>query len=1022
MGARVPLRFARLVISTLLLAAATGGSAAGAGGGSSATQQLRQQQQQPAQQHRSTPAGVGGLPVRGSDNFPITVPNASRYAGGGEEVMLSGWVLYGADSKMSTKLVEPPSLVHIDLMKAGKLSDPFDGTNIDDAEHRWVMQESNWTYSATFYIASTSPLLLLAQGLDTVCSVRLNGLVIGNSSNMHVRTVLQVAAVAGVNTLSFSFADPVSYAKTQRAMHPCPCSLETCTDDKQHARPCRCCDFNATQYPIYSWAPGRIFVRKAQSHYGWNWGPATMPRGMFLPVSLLRLHAPVLEDVFVGVTPLTALPLSMPLMDNSTSFNVRLHLKIRSETAVSAGLKLVIASEWAGEEAHTLPELIAGTTSFTVDIKATQPMLWWPHELRPAWQTTSKLYTVNVSLGDARESAPSGHAHHGEFSPVVSRRIGFRVAELAQGPPTHGNGTLWQWKINGFLLYIRGANIIPFDALTTPDRVGRQQFKAVLSSATEASMNMVRIWGGGQYLSSEFYDEADDLGLLVWQEIAFACAIYPAHPEFAASVRAEIVHQTTRLSAHPSIVLWCGNNEAEQNSEMAQEPVWRQYKSLAYDVIVMTLRSQMSQGQANVELWPSSPSNGFQSTWSSPKDESRGDVHFYDYFGDCTDSSRFPSPRFQSEFGFPSYPQETELVARTARPTDTAIYSRFNIARQDLNCPLSNYTLEWNDLGTGKRMGCQLPMMQTLLPLPPGSWANQSIETWRHSLYAGQVAQALCVQAQAEHLRRGRDTAAQTSGSLFWQLNSEWPGGSKSSLQYDGDWKALHFFAKRFYAPFAASSYLLDHYRNYSVAVANDGRVALTVSWRLELWRYNESKPMRTLPMSSFTVARGSGKVALEPVRHSSVTHVHTNVSRGLFLRAIATASDGQVSYTFTPLGGRGLAGAEGLVHSASVALTVHPNRSVTLLADAVVPHAFLRLRPHSVSSREISAHSGRFSRNSLLLLPNQPITLDWIPGAGNAAPTVTVAQLEARLTVDCLNRVGGCEKVMRRVNVDGKV
>ena len=701
----------------------------------------------------------------------------------------------------------------------------------------------------------------------------------------------------------------------------------------------------------------------------------------------------------------------MPIWFLSSAVPLDSRLQVRSETAVPAGRRLVVSSEWAGEVTHALPALSAGTTSVTLNVEAKQPSLWWPHELRPAGQATSRLYTLNISLSPSATSLPAGwQGEHGEFAATISRRVGFRVAELSQGPPKQGSGKLWQWRVNGVLMYIRGANVIPFDALTTPDRVGRQQFRSVLGSAADAHMNMLRVWGGGQYLNSEFFDAADDLGLLVWQEVGFACAIYPAHAEFAASVRDEIVHQTTRLSAHPSLVLWCGNNEAEQDSEMAYAAVWKQYYALAYDVIVDTLRSQMQSGQANVELWPSSPSNGFQSTWSDPTDSSRGDVHYYDYFGDCTDSSLFPSPRFQSEFGFPSYPQETELAARASSPADLATYSRFNIARQDLNCPLSNVTLEWKDLGTGKRAGCQLPMMRTLLPLPPGGWANQSAETWRHSLYAGQIAQALCVQAQAEHLRRGRDTSAQTSGSLFWQLNSEWPGASKSSLQYDGDWKALHFFAQRFYAPFAASAFLTDRYANISVALANDGRAALTADWRLEVWRYNESQPLKVLPMPSVDLVPGSGVVVLQAVRHNSLTHVHTNVSQALFLRAVATASDGHVASTFTPLGSRGLAGAKGLVTTARVALTVHANLSVTLLSDAVVPHAIIRLRPPPTRMKDGAQAEGRFSQNALLLLPDQPITLAFLPLPEGPAPTITAAELKARLTVDCFNRLGGCE------------
>ena len=747
-----------------------------------------------------------------------------------------------------------------------------------------------------------------------------------------------------------------------------------------------------------------------------------MPRGFSRSVSLLALApaAPLLEDVLVGVQPFVPLPLTAPLIDGAADFNVTLTLQLRSEVALPAGRELTICSEWAGARQHALPALDVGTTTVHISLEARNVRLWWPHELRPASQPVSKLYSFNVSIASPSSAVDSARADtHGEFSAVLTRRIGFRVAELVQDPPAVGNGTLWQWRINGVLLYVRGANVIPFDALTTRGRVGLPQFKSVVGSAVAAHMQMLRIWGGGQYLASEFYDVCDELGVLVWQEVAFACAIYPAHAEFAASVRAEIRHQTTRLSAHPSLVLWCGNNEAEQNEEMQYPSVWKQYYALAYDVIIQTLREQLDSVHSNVQIWPSSPSNGLQQTWSSPQDYTRGDVHRYVYFGDCTDSSLYgPLPRFQSEFGFPSYPQESELVARSSHPTDLAIYSRFNIARQDLNCPLSNFTLEYKDLGTRHKSGCQLPMLTKLLPLPPGGWAQQSLAVWRHSLYAGQVAQALCVEAQAAHLRRGRDTAAQTGGSLFWQLNSEWPGGSKSSLEHDGGWKVLMHHAQRFYAPFAASAFLTNRYGNYSVHLANDRSRPLHARWELEVWRYNETTPMRAAwcPLHpggcALTLPPGSGRTVLDSVRHNSLTHMHTNVSQGLFLRVVARTADGDVSSTFTPLGGRGLAGAEGLAADARVTLTVHANRSVTMLSDAVVPHAWLRLRPPAAPLPGGATTSvGRFSKNALLLLPNQATTVDLLPLPGSelTTATITVHEMQQRLTVDCFNRLGGC-------------
>lgn len=203
--------------------------------------------------------------------------------------------------------------------------------------------------------------------------------------------------------------------------------------------------------------------------------------------------------------------------------------------------------------------------------------------------------------------------------------------------------------------------------------------------------------------------------------------------------------------------------------------------------------------------------------------------------------------------------------------------------------------------------------------------------------------------------------------------------------------------------------------------------------WAVEAWRYNETAPLRPAwcPLGgggggdgacALLLPRGGGRVVLDNVRHNSLTHVHTNVSQGLFLRVVAQTADGASSSTFTPLGDRGLAGATGLVASARVLLHVHANRSVTMESDAVVPHAWLRLRPAKSAARSPPSPrggyeaEGRFSRNSLLLLPRQPVTVDLLPlpGRDDAAMTITASEMQERLTVDCFNRVGGCSVTNR--------
>jgi beta-mannosidase len=405
-----------------------------------------------------------------------------------------------------------PSLVQLDLERAGVIANPLLGNRLDDDALRWIHDPSrNWTY-ATRFTAPAAPqgLLLVAQSLDTLATVRLNGVVVGSSTNMHVRMVLELPLAllrhGSDNTLAISFGDPVSYSTAEYAKHPCSCD--------------GCCHFNATQYPIYDWAQGRPWIRKVQSHYGWNWGPASMPYGVPREICIVELdNTPLLEDMRVSVKPAGGMPLPKePLQDNSTDFDVTLELRIRAAKFIAAGSVLSVTTGWdtGMPRKIRLPELNPGTNTVTVKLAAIRPALWWPHELLIAsGHTRPAMYNITVSLRDNgadHPALPPSLGLHDEYSDTLRRRIGFRTAELVRDPAHDGNGTIFAWRINGVLLYVRGANIIPYDVFMTDRQVGRKQYAVSLQSAVAAHMSMVRVWGGGAYLGDSFYDEADELG------------------------------------------------------------------------------------------------------------------------------------------------------------------------------------------------------------------------------------------------------------------------------------------------------------------------------------------------------------------------------------------------------------------------------------------------------------------------------------------------------------------------------
>ena len=420
-------------------------------------------------------------------------------AAGGARLELGGsplWRLRGSgpgSAAANAKLARAgpfamPSLVQLDLLSAGAIPEPFDDTNLDDETLRWVHDAAqNWTYTTTFtksQLGRGAP-LFVAQGLDTIVAVRLNGALIGRSTNMHVRLALPLppALLRDDNTLALSFGDPVAYSISQHRLHPCSCGEQG-----------ECCHFNATQYPVYSWAQGRPWVRKTQSHYGWNWGPAGMTYGVPRDLFIVSVDAqPILEDVRVSIDADRALPTER-LAENVTDFKVGLELQIRAEAAVAAGTRVAVQADWApAPVSFSLPALRPGINTIRVSMLAERPALWWPRELLQAPDLSPALYNLTISLEHAATTDP-GLSLHGEFAPALRRRVGFRTVELVRDAARDGQGTLFQFRVNGQLLYVRGSNIIPFDVFTSEGRVGRAQYESILGSAASAHMSMVRVW------------------------------------------------------------------------------------------------------------------------------------------------------------------------------------------------------------------------------------------------------------------------------------------------------------------------------------------------------------------------------------------------------------------------------------------------------------------------------------------------------------------------------------------------
>lgn len=406
------------------------------------------------------------------------------------------------------------------------------------------------------------------------------------------------------------------------------------------------------------------------------------------------------------------------------------------------------------------------------------------------------------------------HEHPGsslyQLQHVSEKQVsfGFRTVELIQEPisPTNGtdNGLTFQFRINGVDLFAMGSNWIPSSVL--PEQSNDVEYvRYLLQSAKDANMNMLRVWGGGIYESDAFYRIADELGIMIWHDFMFACALYPSDDDFLASVRLEIEQQVQRLQHHPSIVLWAGNNENEMAiagpwwpEVMAWNKKLRENYATLYVETIKPIVQILDPTRPYVE---SSPSNGIMSQTQqysiarTPNDNKYGDVHHYDYLADSFDWTNYPSTRFASEYGFQSYPSFSSL----------ALVSTQN----DWKYPLTSNILHRQHRLTGESE------IRLQIKLHFNEPQSGGIEKFKTFIYTSQLTQAIAIKTETEFYRRNRfidpeTKLGKTMGALYWQLNDVWQAPTWSSIEYGGKWKMLHYFARRFFFPIQVIPYLIQ--------------------------------------------------------------------------------------------------------------------------------------------------------------------------------------------------------------------
>lgn len=518
------------------------------------------------------------------------------------------------------------------------------------------------------------------------------------------------------------------------------------------------------------------WIRKEPCNFGWDWGPMTTTSGIWRDIELVAYNVARLDN--------------MHILQNHSPRQVQLTVQVAVDTPNNSPEKKLVAKlefEFEGEVFATIEEIVRDD-AINENITITNPNLWWVNGMGD-----QPLYTIRVTLFD--DGTKLDH---------IQKRVGLRTLKLVTEADQWGQS--FRFECNGVPFFAKGANWIP--ATPYPGDFTTYDYRPLLQSSVDANMNMLRVWGGGIYEDDRFYDTCDELGIAIWQDFIFACGTYPSYDNaFMSNVEAEARNNVKRLRHHACIAVWCGNNEIEQGmpaDEWKASMSWDDYSRL-FDELLPSIVKELD---PQASYWPGSPHSplGDREFWEN---QTCGDTHLwavwhgkqpFEWYRDRQD-------RFCSEFGFQSFP-EPATINEVTLPEDRNItsYIMEHFQRSQIgNSTIIHYMLDWFQLPT----------------------------SFDSMVWLSQILQGMAMKYAIEHWRRNMP---RTMGTLYWQLNDMWMGPSWSSLDWKGNWKALHHMARRFFAPLLVSgvenldTQTVDIYVTSDLGITTTGEVHWSIT------------------------------------------------------------------------------------------------------------------------------------------------------------------------------------------------
>ncbi|TGD57388.1 beta-mannosidase [Flavobacterium humi] len=627
-----------------------------------------------------------------------------------------------------------PGTVHTDLWNNKVIPDPFWGTN---EKQLLGIENENWEYESVFTVTGQElkheTIELQFDGLDTYAKVYLNNELVLEADNMFRTWKIDVKNTLkkGKNKLYILFEPAVKKGKEE-----------------------------AQKLPYVLPGDEKVFTRKAQYQYGWDWGPRFVTAGIWKDVKLVSWDAAVITNVKY---------FQKKLSDEKAE--LEFVAEIQSNKKDVFQLKI-------NNESKTIA-LKKGTNNIAMSYVIANPKRWWSNGLGEAY-----LYPFSISLSRNATVFSKKQMH-----------IGLRTLELIQEKDKSGKS--FYFKLNGIPVFMKGANYIPPDSFLP--RVKDSVYQSIVSNAANAHMNMLRVWGGGVYADDAFYEECDKKGILVWQDFMFACAMYPDDAHFVANVKKEVADNVKRLQNHPSIAIWCGNNESDEGwknwgwqkqyhySQTDSASIWNGYKKLFHEAIPQTLDSLLGAGK-NI-YWPSSPSIG----WGRKESLLEGDSHYWGVWWGMQPFEVYmeKTGRFMSEYGFQGMPNLETFQ-------EFAPEEELNFASEAVKNHQKHPT-GYQTIQTYMERDYKIPTK------------------FDDYIYVSQLLQAEGMKTAMEAHRRAKPYCM---GSLFWQLNDCWPVTSWSAADYYGRWKAFQYQAKRSFEPVLVS--VQEEKDSYEIFIVND--------------------------------------------------------------------------------------------------------------------------------------------------------------------------------------------------------